>query len=124
LWREAEVCVGLESTHPFTCPGVPEMIIVREIFTARPGQASKLAKLFRKAFPKDPNILIMTDLVGEYNTVVVERRMASFSQFVQEMSDYKEGKPDPSMDPKVAEEMSKYTEMYVTGRREMFEVLE
>jgi len=100
------------------------MIIVREIFTARPGQASKLAKLFRKAFPKDPNILIMTDLVGDYNTVVVERRMASLSEFAQEMSDYKSGKPDPRMDPKVAEEMSQYTEMYVTGRREMFEVLE
>jgi hypothetical protein len=40
------------------------------------------------------------------------------------MEEYKSGKPDPKMDPKVAEEMSKYTEMYVTGRREIFQVVD
>jgi hypothetical protein len=35
------------------------MIIIREVFTARPGQASKLAKLFKKAFEHDPNLRVM-----------------------------------------------------------------
>lgn len=99
------------------------MLIVREVFTAKPGQASKLAKLFKKAFPDDPNTHIMTDLVGDYNTVVVEMHIESLAEFERQMEEYKSGKPDPKMDPKVAEEMSKYTEMYVTGRREIFQIV-
>ena len=40
------------------------MLIVRETFTAKPGQASKLAKLFKKAFGNDASMRVMTDLVG------------------------------------------------------------
>lgn len=100
------------------------MLIVREVFTARPGQASKLAKLFKKGFAGDPKVRVMTDLAGEYNTVVMELQVNSLAEFEKQMEEYKSGKPDPKMDPKVAEEMSKYTEMYVTGRREIFQVVE
>jgi|ERR1041385_1296785 hypothetical protein len=100
------------------------MLIIREVFTAKPGQASKLAKLFKKGFGGDQNTLIMTDLVGSYNTVVVEMKVNSLSEFEKQMEEYKSGKPDPKMDPKVAEEMSKYTEMYATGRREIFQIVE
>lgn len=100
------------------------MLIVREIFTAKPGQASKLAKLFRKGFPQDPNTHVMTDLVGEYNTVVVETRVESLADFEKQMEEYRSGKPDPKMDPKVADELSKYTELYITGRREIYRVVD
>jgi hypothetical protein len=40
------------------------------------------------------------------------------------MEDYKSGKPDPHMNPEVQQEMSKYTEMYLTGRREIYQVLD
>jgi hypothetical protein len=100
------------------------MIIVREVFTAKPGQASKLAKLFKRAFANDPSVRIMTDLVGNYNTVVMESTVKSLAEFEKQMEDYKSGKSDPKMDPKVAEELSKYTEMYLTGRREIWQVLE
>jgi hypothetical protein len=100
------------------------MLIIREIFIAKPGQASKLAKLFKKTFGTDPNSLVMTDLIGNYNTVVVETRTNNLAEFEKQMEEYKSGKPDPKMDPKVAEEMSKYTEMYLTGRREVFQVVE
>jgi hypothetical protein len=99
------------------------MLIVREVFIAKPGQASKLAKLFRKGFPVDQNTRVMTDLVGDYNTVVVEMQAESLAEFERQMEEYKSGKPDPKMDPKVAEEMSKYTEMYLTGRREIFQIV-
>jgi hypothetical protein len=92
------------------------MIIIREVFTAKPGQASKLAKLFKKGFERDPNMRVMTDLVGSYNTVVVETQANSLAEFEKQMEDYRSGKPDPKMNPEVAEEMSKYTEMYLTGR--------
>ncbi|HMD82483.1 MAG TPA: hypothetical protein VKE92_14300 [Anaerolineales bacterium] len=100
------------------------MLIVREVFTTKPGQASKLAKLFKKAFSGEANSRVMTDLIGAYNTVVVEMQVNSLAEFEKQMEEYKSGKPDPNMDPKVAEEMSKYTEMYLTGRREIFQIVE
>ncbi|MBI4363328.1 MAG: hypothetical protein HY545_00565 [Candidatus Doudnabacteria bacterium] len=98
------------------------MIIVREVFTCKPGQASKFAKLMKAAFPKDGKTKIMTDLVGNYNTVVMETEMENLVAFEKMMEAYKSGKPDPNMDPKVAEQMSHYTEMYLTGRREIYQV--
>ena len=100
------------------------MLIIREVFTAKPGQASKLAKLFRRAFAAEQNTQVMTDMVGNYNTVVVEMQVKSLAEFEQQMEEYKSGKPDPKMDPAVAEELSKYTEMYVTGRREIWQIIE
>ena len=99
------------------------MLIVREVVTAKPGQASKLSKLFRKVFAGDPTARVMTDLVGNYNTVVVEVQVKSLAEFEKQMEEYKSGKPDPNMDPQVAE-VSHYTEMYLTGRREIFQVVE
>ncbi len=100
------------------------MLIIREVFTAKPGQASKLAKLFRKAFGDDANTRIMTDFVGDYNTVIAEMQVNSLAEFEKQMEDYKSGKPDPKMDPDVAKEMSNYTEMYISGRREIYQIIE
>jgi hypothetical protein len=100
------------------------MLVIREVFTAKPGQASKLARLFKRAFGEDPKMRVMTDLAGDYNTVVMEMQVGSLAEFERQMEEYKSGKPDPKMDPKVAEEMSKYTEMYVTGRREIFQIVD
>jgi hypothetical protein len=100
------------------------MYIIREVFTAKPGQASKLAKLFKKVFASDPTTRVMTDMVGNYNTVVAEVQVKSLAEFEKQMEDYKSGKPDPKMDPKIAEEMSRYMEMYLTGRREIFQIVE
>lgn len=100
------------------------MFIVREVFTAKPGQASKLAKLFKKAFGADKTVRIMTDLVGDYNTVVVEMQIGSLAEFEKQMEEYKAGKPDPKMDPGVAEELSRYTELWLTGRREIYQTVE
>lgn len=100
------------------------MLIIREVFTAKPGQASKLAKLFKKAFGNDPKVRVMTDMAGEYNTVVAEMEVDSLAEFERQMEEYRSGKPDPKMDPKIAEEMSRYTEMYLTGRREIYQTVE
>jgi hypothetical protein len=100
------------------------MLIIREVFTAKPGQASKLAKLFKRAMANQPNVRIMTDFVGNYNTVVSEMQVESLAEFERQMEEYKSGKPDPKMDPEVAEELSRYTEMYISGRREIYQVIE
>lgn len=100
------------------------MLIVRDIFTAKPGQASKLAKLCKKAFGSESNVRVMTDFVADFNTVVVETEIQKLAEFEQHMEEYKSGKPDPKIDPQVMEELSKYTEMYLTGRREIYQVVE
>ena len=100
------------------------MLIVREVFTAKPGQASKLANLFKKMSAGDSKARVMTDLVGDYNTVVMEMQVESLDQFEKQMKEYRSGKPDPKMDSKTVEEMSKYTEMFLTGRREIFQIIE
>jgi len=100
------------------------MIIIREVFVAKPGQASKLAKLFKRAMAAEPNARIMTDLVGNYNTVVMEMEVNSLAEFEKQMQDYKAGKVDPKMDPKVQQEMANYTEMYLTGRREIYQTVD
>ncbi len=100
------------------------MLVIREVFTAKPGQASKLAKLFKKAFANEPNTRVMTDMVGNYNTVIVEMQVKNLAEFEKQMEEMKSGKPDPKMDPDVAQELSKYTEMYLTGRREIFQIVE
>lgn len=93
------------------------MLIIREVFTAKPGQASKLAKLFKRAMAGLPKVRIMTDAVGNYNTVVVELEAKSLAEFESGMS-------EPQMDPETKEEMSRYTEMYLTGRREIFRLFD
>src|SRR4051812_18847468 len=98
------------------------MYLIREIFKAKPGQASKLAKLFKKM--NMPGGRIMTDMVGPYNTVVMEVEVKSLAEWEKQMQDMKSGKPDPNMDPKVAEEMSHYTDMYTEGRREIYQIME
>lgn len=100
------------------------MYIIREVFTAKPGQASKLAKLFKKMMTGGMKGRVMTDMAGPYNTVVMEVEVESLAEWEKQMKEYKSGKPDPNMSPELAEEMSKYTEMYLTGRREIFEVVE
>lgn len=100
------------------------MLIVREVFKAKPGQASKLAKLMKKAFIGDSEMIIMTDIVGDYNTVVAEMHVESLAQFEKEMEEYRSGEQASKMDPEVAEQMKNYTEMYLTGRREIYQIVE
>jgi len=98
------------------------MLIVREVFTAKPGQASRLAKLFKQTMAPAMNARVLTDFVGNYNTVVMETTVKDLTEFEQQMRDYKTKKFD--LDPKLAEEMAKYTEMYVSGKREIYQVVD
>ena len=100
------------------------MYIIREIFTAKPGNAGKMAKLMKKAFKGDTSARVMTDMVGPYNTVVVETEVESLAKWEQMMLDMKAGKPDPNMDPEAMKEMAGYTEMYMKGRREIYQLLD
>lgn len=88
------------------------MIIVREVFIAKPGNASKLAKMMKDAME---GVKVMTDMTGVYNKVVVEMEYESVAAWEKFMAEYMSGeakhKPMPG-----------YTEMYSQGKREIFRV--
>ena len=51
------------------------MIIVHETFICKPGNASKLAKLFKEVMANTPEVInIMTDMTGEFNRVVMQSK--------------------------------------------------
>jgi hypothetical protein len=71
-------------------------------------------------FADEPNFRVMTDLIGKYNTVEMEFEVDDLTAYEQQMKDYKAGKLN--VDPKLAEEMKGYTELWLTGRREIYQV--
>jgi len=93
------------------------MLLIREVFVAKPGQASKLAKLFKETW-SSIKAKIMTDFVGNYNHVIMEYEVENMAAFEKMMSEYMTKK----MPKAVKEKMSSYTDMYLTGRREIYRV--
>jgi len=96
------------------------MYVVRDIFTAKPGMATKLAKLMKEvaAMQVGPQSRVLTDAVGEYNTVVMEMEYKSLSEIEQRMKEYMEGRPD------LKQKMTGYTDLWLTGRREILRTVD
>ena len=57
------------------------MFVVRETFTARPGQASKLAAMLKDAVATRPSLKtrVLTDFIAGFNTVVLETETEDLS---------------------------------------------
>lgn len=100
------------------------MIVVREVFIAKPGMASKLAKMFKDEMAEwgemGAKAKVMTDMTGVFNKVVIEMNyddLAAFDRTMQEhMSEVQaaQAKPDPSK--------PNYHDMFTQGKREIFRV--
>jgi heme-degrading monooxygenase HmoA len=96
------------------------MIIVHDTFICKPGNASKVAKMFKEAMADDANTVnIMTDMTGEYNRVIMVSKYDSLSAFEQSFQKYMQ---DNEETKKMKEKMQGYQEMYITGSREIYKV--
>lgn len=96
------------------------MIIVHDIFVCKPGNASKLAKLFKEVMEGSPEVVnIMTDLTGDYNRVIMVSKYENLIAFEQSFEKYME---DTEETRKMKEKMKGYTDMYLTGSREIYRV--
>ena len=96
------------------------MIIVHDIFICKPGNASKLAKLFKEVMAcNDELVNIMTDMTGQYNKVVMVSKYDSLSAYEKSWEKYKENSEEMK---KMMEMMSGYHDMYLTGSREIYQV--
>lgn len=98
------------------------MIIVHDIFICKPGNASKLAKLFKEWAELEKgrgfNITVMTDMTGQWHKVTVvtpHESLASYEKNIEKMGDSPEHK-------KLIEKFKDMNEMYVSGSREIYKV--
>lgn len=96
------------------------MIIVHDIFICKPGNASKVAKLFKEVMSgNDEYVNIMTDMSGQYNKVVMVTKYESLAAFEGSWKKYEENTLEAK---KMKEKMAGYTDMYLTGSREIYQV--
>ena len=96
------------------------MIIVHDIFICKPGNASKLAKLFKEVMNGNKELVnIMTDMTGQYNKVVTVTKYDSLTAYEDSWKKYEENTEEMK---KMKEKMAGYHEMYLTGSREIYHV--
>lgn len=94
------------------------MIVVHDIFICKPGNASKLAKIFKETMgSRDEVTNILSDVTGSYNKVVIISQYETLAQYEESFDKYMN--PTPEMKESM-EKMRGYTEMYLTGSREIY----
>lgn len=93
------------------------MIVVRNCFVAKPGNAGKLAAQLKQAAvaAKIPRSRVLTDLTGEFNRVILEYEAENIGAFEAQMKDY-------ATNEAFREAMKGYTELWITGNREILQL--
>ena len=94
------------------------MIIVHDIFVCKPGNASKLAKMFKEVMSGNEEFMhIMTDITGQYNRVIMVSQYESLKAYEESWDKYMQNSEEMK---KMQEAMKGYQEMYLTGSREIY----
>ena len=93
------------------------MLVVRNSFVAKPGNASKLAAQLKEAAAagKLPRHRILTDLTGEFNRVILEFEVENITEFEAQWKDY-------SSNEAFRAKMKGYTDLWISGSREIMQV--
>ena len=97
------------------------MIVIRDVFRCKPGQAKVLIEQFKKAMPlmvgeeNAGKYRILVDAVSTYWTVVIESEAESLADFEKRMSEMQ-----PSEEAQKA--MEGYMDNVDSGYREIFRV--
>jgi hypothetical protein len=93
------------------------MIVVRNCFVAKPGNAGKLAAMLKEAVgvAQLPKARVLTDLTGDFNRVVMEFEAEDLADFEARLKDY-------HTNEKFREKMRGYTDLWVMGTRELLQI--
>lgn len=93
------------------------MILVRNIFSAKPGNAGKLLAQMKEIVKAGDlrNPRFLTDLSGDFNTVVMEHEVGTLAELEDVLQKY-------MTDPQVRAKASGYTDFWISGRREIFRI--
>jgi hypothetical protein len=94
------------------------MIIVRNVFIAKPGQASKLAAQFKSAAAaaKLPKHRVLTDVTGDFNRVILEYEVGTLAEVEVQMKDY-------ATNEAMRSALKGYTDLFLTGTREILQTV-
>jgi len=93
------------------------VLVVRNRFVAKPGCAGKLAAQLKEAVAafQMPNGRVLTDLTGDFNQVVMEFTAENMGELEKRMQ-------ETMGSPLYRERMAGYTELWITGSREVLRV--
>ena len=96
------------------------MIIVHDIFVCKPGNASKMAKMFKDAMKPNPYMVnILTDMTGQYNRVIMVSQYKDLTEYDKSW----EAMSNPTKEMQESmKKMEGYQDMYVSGSREIYRV--
>jgi hypothetical protein len=112
--------VGIWILISLTITNTLLMVLVHDIFVAKPGNASKLAKMFKEATKESHDVKnILTDMTGAYNRVIMVSQYENLNAYEQS---WEKMKQNPEAMKKMEEAMKGYQDMYLTGSREIFQV--
>jgi hypothetical protein len=94
------------------------MYVIRETFTAKPGQASALARMFKQVIGEltQYKTRVLTDHIASFNTVVMETEVDDLGAFEKMMAEYTSRQD-------VRDKLKGYADMYMTGKREVYRVV-
>ncbi len=96
------------------------MIIVHDTFVCKPGNASKIAKLFKEVMGKEKDVLhIMTDMTGQWHRVIMVSQYENLTAYEKSWEKYT---ADTEENKKMHEKMAGTNDMYVSGSREIYKV--
>lgn len=95
------------------------MIITHDTFVCKPGNASKMAKLFKEWMGSQKGVTIMTDMTGQFHRVIMvstHESLAAYEEHIKEMA------ADTPENRAMSEKFKDMHDMYVSGSREIYRV--
>jgi hypothetical protein len=99
--------------------------LIREIFIAKPGHAGELAELTKKEMANWPDFKghVLLDMVTDFNKIVVEWETESLVDWAKMMDEMNRKKEEAKAQAKEQAKPPKYTELYLTGKREIYRIV-
>ncbi len=93
------------------------MLVIRNCFVAKPGNASKLAAQLKDAAGSAgiSKFRILTDLTGDFNRVILEFEVEGIAEFEAQQKHY-------ATNEAFRAKMKGYTDLWVSGSREIMQV--
>ncbi len=96
------------------------MIIVHDTFVCKPGNASKVAKMFKESMAGSSEVIhIMTDMTGQYHRVIMVSQYENLAAYEKAFEKYQN--PTEEMKKSMAK-MEGFSDMYVSGGRDIYKV--
>lgn len=94
------------------------MIVVRNVFVAKPGSASKLAAQIKASLEAGgiQRSRVLTDQTGDFNRVILEYEAENLAEFEASMQAY-------GTNQAMREKLAGSTELWTSGYREILKVM-